>query len=173
MNSRRGIRLKKGDDNGCFAAAISTVRRVGGVLEHPRGSHAWAAFGIPRPPDAGGWIQGVGDDGWTCCVYQGSYGHRALKPTWLYFKSLKDAVPPSLKWGRPVGEFVTVAGTSFKSKAHKQAAILSGWVYKKRLPTKERAKTPLPFRDLLLKLADLCGGNCPEPYPKLLQTKIC
>ena len=39
---RTGIRKVKGDDGGCFAAALRAVRTYGGVLEHPWGSHAWA-----------------------------------------------------------------------------------------------------------------------------------
>jgi hypothetical protein len=34
-------RLKLGDDSGCFAAALAAVRKFGGVLEHPEGSHAF------------------------------------------------------------------------------------------------------------------------------------
>ena len=43
-------RLKLGDDNGCFAAALGSVRAFGGVLEHPEASHAWAAHGLNKPP---------------------------------------------------------------------------------------------------------------------------
>lgn len=38
-----------GSDGGCFAAALAAVRRWGGVLEHPAGSHAWAAHGLRKP----------------------------------------------------------------------------------------------------------------------------
>ena len=34
-------RLVKGDDKGCFASALASVRKWGGVLEHPEGSAAW------------------------------------------------------------------------------------------------------------------------------------
>ena len=40
----------KGDDDGCFAAALASVRRWGGVLEHPEGSAAWPALGLIAPP---------------------------------------------------------------------------------------------------------------------------
>lgn len=164
MNSRKGIRFKKGDDGGCFAAAVASVRKWGGVLEHPRGTGAWKAFGIARPPEGGGWVR-ADAVGWTCNVYQGHYGHRALKPTWLYFVGEHPLVkPPALKWGRPEGEFMPVSGTSFKSVAHRQAAQAAGWEYKSRLPTKERAKTPAPFRELLIGLAkisvDIFGDLC-------------
>ena len=40
---RTGVRKKKGEDGGCFAAALAAVRKWGGVLEHPASSNAWAA----------------------------------------------------------------------------------------------------------------------------------
>ena len=71
-----GIRKVKGDDGGCFAAALDAVRRWGGIIEHPWGSHAWPHFGITVPPREGGWVStGLFDGGWTCCVEQGRYGH--------------------------------------------------------------------------------------------------
>ncbi len=43
-------RREIGDDDGCFASAISSVRTYGGVLEHPAASHAWSRFGLAAPP---------------------------------------------------------------------------------------------------------------------------
>ena len=56
---------------------------------------AWDAF-PDRPPRDGGWIEA--GMGWTCCVYQGQYGHLAGKPAWLYANrvSREDAS----RWGR-------------------------------------------------------------------------
>lgn len=68
---------KVGDDGGCFASALASVRRWGGVLEHPAFTYAWPAFGLPRPPRRG-WQRSI-DGGWTCQVSQGAYGHRARK----------------------------------------------------------------------------------------------
>jgi hypothetical protein len=96
---RTGQRKIKGDDNGCFAAALAAVRKWGGILEHPWGSHAWAHFGLNKPPREGGWIQADFHGGWTCCVEQGRYGHYARKPALLlaYHVDL-----PELDWG--IGE---------------------------------------------------------------------
>lgn len=47
-------RYALGDDGGCFSAALAAVRRWGGVLEHPEGSHAWAAHGLMTPEPRGG-----------------------------------------------------------------------------------------------------------------------
>lgn len=145
----RGIRFEKGDDGGCFAAAIRAVRQHGGVIEHPRGTHAWPAFGIPKPDPDGGWLSTF--FGWTCSVYQGHYGHKALKPTWLFY--VGDVRPPELRWGRPEGDFMSVAGTSFASVGARREAEAAGWRYTARLPTALRNATPAPFRDLLISIA--------------------
>lgn len=86
---------KRGDDGGCFESALSSVRRWGGVLEHPAYSDAWTAFGLPIPSTQG-WQRGV-DGGWTCHVEQGRYGHPAKKATWLYAYGVRHL--PSLRWG--------------------------------------------------------------------------
>ena len=82
MLARTPKAKKKGDDGGCFAAALAAVRRYGGVLEHPADSHAWRAYGLP-PPLPRGWCADV-MGGWCCRVEQGHYGHRSRKATWLY-----------------------------------------------------------------------------------------
>jgi hypothetical protein len=52
--ARSGMTLRPlGDDDGCFASALANVRRVGGVLEHPANSSAWAAHGLHRPLSRG------------------------------------------------------------------------------------------------------------------------
>lgn len=142
------VRRKLGDDRGCFSAAVFAVRRFGGVLEHPEASHAWKRFGIMAPPKSGGWIWAAdGFGGWTCCVEQGHYGHRARKATWLYAVGCDL---PSLTWGPSSGERLD---EGFHSKEERLAARQDGLVPRKRLSTAENLATPLPFRDLLLSMA--------------------
>lgn len=75
---------KRGEDGGCFEAALRAVRRCGGVLEHPAYSDAWSRFDLPTPPPLRhGWQRGI-CGGWSCYVEQGRYGHPAKKATWLY-----------------------------------------------------------------------------------------
>ena len=93
-------RKKLGDDGGCFEAALAAVRRWGGVLEHPEASAAWRTFGIIAPLRGGGWSAAGDGLGWTCCVEQGHYGHRARKATWLYAVGCEL---PSLRWGSSAG----------------------------------------------------------------------
>jgi hypothetical protein len=97
-STRKPHQFTLGDDGGCFASALAAVRQFGGVLEHPADSHAWAAFSIAKPSRKGGWIRADGlPNTWTCCVYQGHYGHIAGKPTWLYAVRTKL---PDLRWGK-------------------------------------------------------------------------
>ena len=48
-STRKPHQFKLGDDGGCFASALASVRRCGGVLEHPADSRAWEAFAIHAP----------------------------------------------------------------------------------------------------------------------------
>jgi len=146
-----------GDDGGCFAAALAAVRRFGGVLEHPEGSHAWRAFRLMAPPRHGGWIRADwidGFDGWTCCVEQGAYGHAARKATWLYAHGVEL---PSLKWGRAEGEFLRLEDDL---SAEQRARAVKTGICQQRLSHRQRATTPIAFRDLLLAIA---GGGRREP----------
>jgi hypothetical protein len=142
-------RLIKGDDGGCFAAALASVRRWGGVLEHPEGSAAWDAFGLNAPPRDGGWIAAdwmQGWRGWTCYVEQGHYGHMARKGTWLYAMGCEL---PSLRWGEGEQRLPAYAVERYgRSKASRIGMMAT-------LSSKDprRSATPLPFRDVLLSIA--------------------
>jgi hypothetical protein len=139
------VKRSKGDDQGCFASALASVRRCGGVLEHPEGSHAWRAFDLPAPPQAGGWIRTI-CGGWTCCVAQGHYGHRSQKLTWLYAYGI---TPPPLRWGLAPGMMRLDAGYSSTEAA--RLARASGDV-RPRIATSERRETPRAFAELLISL---------------------
>lgn len=143
-----GERKRKGDDNGCFAAALAAVRASGGVLEHPWGSHAWPHFGLNVPPREGGWIVADVYGGWTCCVEQGRYGHYARKPTLLY---AVGCVLPELDWG--IGEArldpAVIARMGLKrAKRLGEVGARGGGT-----DSTPRIHTPAAFRDLLLSIA--------------------
>jgi hypothetical protein len=132
---------KRGEDGGCFASALDSVRRWGGVLEHPAYSDAWAAFALPAPPTTGGWVRGI-DGGWACHVEQLRYGHPARKATWLYAYGVRYL--PSLEWGNDGrGEVLVSACANSTSPDESRPRIMKG----------EAAKTPLAFRDVLLSIA--------------------
>lgn len=139
--------FKLGDDDGCFAAAIAAVRKFGGVLEHPEGSHAWRAHELNAPPRDGGWVVADWEGGWTCCVEQGAYGHRARKATWLYANGVDL---PSLKWGRAHGKF-DLLDVHSRSREERARLIKTGIC--QQMSKRQRAATPIEFRDLLISIA--------------------
>lgn len=150
-NIKRGIVERKGDDGGCFKSALFDVRRFGGVLEHPEGSHAWALFGLNKPPREGGWIQ-ADEYGWTCRVEQGQYGHYCPKGTWLYAVRVNPL--PELRWGvHPVTDdmfppdVVARHGIEYCRREGLMAFKGGG------RDSAPRIGTPPPFRDLLIAMA--------------------
>jgi hypothetical protein len=149
---RTGERKAKGDDGGCFKAALEAVRKWGGVLEHPWGSHAWAHFGLNRPPREGGWVTADFEGGWTCCVEQGRYGHYARKPTLLYACKVKL---PELLWGKSEAKLdpKVVARMGLKrAKRLGEVGARGGGT-----DSSPRIGTPVAFRDLLIGMAESVG----------------
>jgi len=132
-----------GDDGGCFEAALLAVRTWGGVLEHPAWTLAWPAFDLPAPA-LGGWQQSLLDGSWVCEVAQSAYGHRATKATWLYY--VGDRPPPALDWSRPKGAMAV----GYASRRGDGSWFRCN---QKRMPKREASRTPLPFRDLLIRIA--------------------
>jgi len=131
---------KRGDDGGCFAAALTAVREWGGVLEHPAYSDAWAAHGLNAPPTGGGWVAADFQGGWTCYVEQGRYGHPAKKATWLYACGVKL---PSLKWG-------CIPDTESKALVSWCGNHVRSGEVRPRVGKRAASATPPAFRDLLL-----------------------
>jgi len=140
---------KLGDDEGCFEAALSSVRRWGGVLEHPEASHAWRRFGLVPPPRWGGWVAAGDWIGWTCCVEQGHYGHLSRKATWLYAAGIESL--PSLRWGSS-GQRMRM-DDGYHSAEERRRAKKLGVVPHPRLSRRQRLATPVEFRDVLLDIA--------------------
>ena len=130
-----------GADGGCFEAALTAVRRFGGVLEHPKHTLAWKRYGLPRPA-AAGWTRSLFDPGWTCEVDQRRYGHRVRKPTWLYW--VGQGEPPQLDWGR--GEQNELSRRGGRKRRG------DGLLHADSIHS-TRSRTPVPFRDLLIDLA--------------------
>ena len=149
-STRKPHQFKLGDDGGCFASALASVRRWGGVLEHPADSHAWRAFALTPPRKSGGWCVADPFGGLACHVEQGFYGHLSRKPTWLYTFGT-SAVMFDLRWGR--GE----------QRLHPTALARHGYAKARRIgmmamvggkdKTKIRNATPIEFRDVLISLA--------------------
>lgn len=121
------------NDGGSFESALNSVRKFGGVLEHPAFTRAWQKFGIVAPSGAG-WKQTAPSE-WVCEVWQSAYGHKARKRTWLFYSG--SAAPMELRWARPTG-------------SHQ-----CGWFdrIKPTLSKRDANATPEEFRDELIRLA--------------------
>lgn len=136
LNYKRygGEHNRPGNDGGCFESALASVRRCGGVLEHPAQSHAWARYGLPKPP-AQGWHSEVPGE-WVCEVWQSAYGHKARKRTWLFYAGVNQ--PRDCDWTKNPG------------------VAQCGWFDRKKptLSKREAIATPIKFRDFLISLAD-------------------
>lgn len=131
-NKRWGFRIN--DDDGCFAAALHSVRQFGGVLEHPAETRAFKFHRIPEPIRGRGWQSTIEGD-WVTEVDQAAYGHRARKRTWLLYRG--DTLPPKLEWA--------------VTKGTHQIGLFDQKL--PQLPKAERAATPPEFRDLLIGMA--------------------
>lgn len=131
-----GEHNRPGNDGGCFASALASLMRCGGVLEHPKASNAFAAHGIPTP-------QGIGwerhGDLFVCEVWQSAYGHRANKATWLIYKG---GTPPELRWDRPTGTH-QVGFQDSRGKGRNKPTLSKA----------EANATPTAFRDVLIEMA--------------------
>lgn len=134
---------KKGEDGGCFAAALTAVQQWGGVLEHPAYSDAWKVFGLTRPPRQGGWIQCT-SGALVTHVEQCRYGHPARKATWLYAVGTE---PIPLLWG------MTPNLESRALVSHCGNGVRSG-ENRPRVSQKAAARTPIAFRDTLIAIAE-------------------
>lgn len=150
--AQTGIRKKKGDDGGCFKAALAAARKWGGVIEHPWGSYAWEHFGIAKPPRKGGWTKADDYGGWTCCVEQGKYGHYVRKPTLLLVYGVEEKGLPELRWGHSQATYPKWAIDKYgidKCKRAGEMAFKGGGK-----DSKARIDTPDEFRDLLIYIAN-------------------
>lgn len=156
------VRRKLGDDAGCFVAALTSVRRFGGILEHPEASYAWPAFGLVKPPKAGGWIAADILGGWTCCVEQGHYSHGARKATWLYAARIAGSILPELTWGPAEDKDRLRLDQGFRSREERIAAGRQGRCQAfRRQSHRQRTITPPPFAELLLSIARLANPQTP------------
>ena len=154
VRARYGYEI--GSDGGCFASALASLRKWGGVLEHPALSRAWDAFGLLAPPAGGGWVRAEPwrawldpRSAWTCEVAQARYGHRARKRTWLLACRVPPERLPSLSWGDgATPPLVIGTGADWVGKQWEQ--------YKRtveHMGHRERRLTPPAFKDVLLTIA--------------------
>lgn len=137
-----------GADGGVFASALASVRRWGGVLEHPAWSLAWPAFGLAQPDKAGGWSRS--GEGWVCWVAQSAYGHAAQKNTWLYMCGAEppiDTIFDKPKGSKKLTHFAQRHTGDFNDTSRGHESRMSG---------KETHLTPPAFAAHLVTIARSC-----------------
>lgn len=125
--------------------AVEVVRRVGGVLEHPRDSGLWAAAWLPAPgelPDAWGGV--------SVRVDQCDWGHVARKATWLYVVGTRElgAVPAK----REPTHWIS-GGRAREGSKRLTTPVPAGI---KVCSAQQRRRTPPAFADWLIALAQRC-----------------
>jgi len=130
----------RSDEKDLAFFAVDQVRKYGGVLEHPAQSSLWPAAGLPS----------IGErdvfGGWTLCVDQNWWGHRARKRTYLYIVGIEPKQLPS--YPLVLGQApAVIAGNS----RHRTRNLV-------HLPYAEREKTPLFFARWLFDLASMTKG---------------
>jgi hypothetical protein len=150
-STRKPHQFALGADGGCFAAALDAIRRHGGVLEHPAHSRAWDAFGLHKPQAGAGWQQATPEDGWTCYVEQGHYGHASRKATWLLVFGVERQHLPELNWTKGEQRLPAWMIERYGYEKARRIGVVAmvGGKHKTRI----RNATPLPFRDVLISIA--------------------
>jgi hypothetical protein len=120
--------------------AIDSVRKNGGVLEHPEKT---ALFNVAGLPQVGEYDE---HGGFTIIVDQNWFGHRARKRTRLYIVGCKisDLPPMPIKLGEATH---TVGLWSGRNKATCRPSINK----------REFESTPAEFAEWLVDVAKLCG----------------
>jgi hypothetical protein len=136
----KGMARRDPDEKALALLAVDQVRINGGVIEHPRGSDLWKK--APLPPLGPGWLQ---DDwgGYTIAIDQHRFGHRALKPTWLYIVGCDPLWLPAMP-ADPAEPPKFVLGTSKKKSGRVE---IEKW---------EREATPHALAEWLVELARRC-----------------
>ena len=120
---------------------IGLIRTVGGVLEHPRGSKLWSHLKLPKP----GQFDKFG--GFTICLDQFQFGHKAQKRSLLYIKGCKPNQLPPVPLRFDAVEFTVASKIKKKSGRRTKAEITK----------KEREQTPIAFAKWLVAVAELCN----------------
>lgn len=136
---------KRGEDGGCFASALASVRVWGGVLEHPAYSDAFAAHGLPAPIRGAQWQRTI-CGGWVVHVEQRHYGHPAKKATWLYAHGTR----PPLVDARAQSDSDSDSDAIVSWCGNNVSPAMMG---RRRLTSREASATPPAFRDLLISIA--------------------
>lgn len=137
--------LYKGDEHDCAAFALASVRRWGGVMEHPHRSKFWTHADVVSP----GEFDELG--GFTVNVDQCAWGHVARKRTRLYFIGVSfDLVQCTILTGGTPTHWCSGTRKHNASGGSAPPGI-------KFCSAQQRRRTPILFADWLIGLARMAN----------------
>lgn len=144
----RGLAKPRPGERELAPWAITQVREFGGVLEHPRASLLWKELNLPlgRNIDAHG--------GFTICINQSWFGHRAEKKTLLYIVGISPKDLPAYPVTFDLPTHVIMRHHKSQKKHEARGGSLRPTVTKK-----EREQTPELLAKWLILVASKCSVN--------------
>lgn len=118
---------------------VDQIRQNGGVLEHPKHSKLWEAYGLPDGQE----VDEFG--GFSLNVDQFWFGHKARKETKLYICGVNRKDLPQMPFAIGEPEYVC----SMSKAKHRPV--------KKEISKAEREHTPIEFASWLIDVAKMCA----------------
>lgn len=125
--------------------AVNLIRQYGGVLEHPATSKLWNYMGLPMP----GQIDQYG--GYSICINQSWFGHKAEKRTLLYIVGVDQQNLPEIPISFDRIDYC-VRYSRRQWKLRKEKGIKSV----KEITKQEREHTPEALAKWLMAVAEKC-----------------
>lgn len=122
--------------------SIEWIRQWGGVLEHPAASRLWRTMKLPKP----GKIDEYG--GYSICIDQFWFGHRAQKKTLLYICGCNERDLPLIPLR--FDAITHCVGVNKKNKFGRRTGN------KKEISIAERERTPIELAKWLIAVAEKC-----------------
>jgi hypothetical protein len=145
----RHLAKPRPDEKDLALFAVASIRRNGGVLEHPKGSTLWEEANLPAPGKRDEW------GGWSLLVNQHWWGHRAEKATLLYICGCEPRELPRM----PIrlDEPTHVINTSSRHNDGRKKTYQERYSRKKECSKAEREATPIAFAAWLCEVARRCA----------------
>lgn len=122
---------------------IELIREWGGILEHPAASQLWPFLKLPRP----GQIDVYG--GFSICIDQFWFGHKAAKKTLIYICGCKESELPPI----PL-KFDAITHVVGRNKKNRFGRVNDN---RKEISRAEREQTPIDLAKWLIKVALKCA----------------
>lgn len=133
---------RRPEDKDLAPVALNTVRKFGGVLEHPRYSKLWEEYSLPYPEQSPDQFGGI-----TIEVSQCDWGHPARKWTWLYVVGATSI--PKFPVPREPTHWIS-GGRGRAGKKAKTTPVPTGI---KICSAQQRRRTPIAFALWLIDVA--------------------